>query len=992
MSHRWNNHNSVSSSNAAYIHKPENALRRAQELVGVVGQPLAALTLLHDVLSGRRHRTWAPIYEQCMLYYLDLCLQLNKAREAKDGLHQYRNLSQSQAPGSLENVIRHLISKAEANCRAAKEMAAAKGDDEEEDQDLEDNTGEEEDAEGPITSSKNSMLLLSTMSADPAQVQRDSTLLLPKLKFLWESYRAVLDILKSNSKLERLYHQIAMGALTFCATYKRRTEFRRLCDMLRMHLGNLQKYGGTAFNASADGKLNNKIRGWEGWTMDSLELHLQTRFAQLETASTLSLYTEGFRTVEDIYNILEISQSNAKRLGGMPRAKLMATYYEKLTTLFWVSENYLFHAFAWYKYYTLCKEYNRSMTEEKMQMQASAVLLSALCIPPNHAASASQSVVSSSSKTAISSTLADDILKEKTARMSTLLGFHTSNPTRHALLQEIRNKQVLSQVPEYLQELFVLLEETTNPLVMVESARPLLAQLKTHHEAYVQPLTQVLLLKLLHCLATSYHTISLEHVRELTSGLGVTFTQVEKTIVRAATLSKTLTVRLDHRAQCLRFGSSSSDKGTCSTSMESNDNIRSQLVLLSKQLKYVVDTHLSKEETKVEDVKRRTELFSEIQYNVQAEHEAMLSRKDFIEKRKEEVERIAQEKQKEQERLVLERQATARSEEDRRLSKEKLLREKEKLAKIQNEMKLSEIKQYLQAMGKNPESYTEAELLLLDPAALAKEHADKAAKKKDNAERKVTAQKKRLDHIVRATRMEELPLVRKRYEENVEAERQRYQNLVVEKAHRAKKKWESDCVEKARLASHSVFSHMAAFEESVMRARECEHKLACSQEEVRAAEEAERMKMKRARQRKQDAVKLVAEEEARLLREEAERKEAEEKAKRDEERRQREEEAQRKENERMAALDEQRKKDSSTSNAPSGRNLGDMSKGPAGGGGGGNYVPPSRRGGGSSYGGGNSGGGGGSRFGGDDRGGNYGGGKYDSRTSAPPEPRNSRWS
>ena len=43
-----------------------------------------------------------------------------------------------------------------------------------------------------------------------------------------------------------------------------------------------------------------KIRGWEGWTAESIELHLQTRFAQLETASTLRLYTEGFRTVEDI--------------------------------------------------------------------------------------------------------------------------------------------------------------------------------------------------------------------------------------------------------------------------------------------------------------------------------------------------------------------------------------------------------------------------------------------------------------------------------------------------------------------------------------------------------------------------------------------------------------------------------------------------------------------------------------------------------------------
>ena len=94
-----------------YVNKPETALRRAHELQSI-RQPDAALTLLHEVLSSRRHRTWSPTYEKIMICYLDLCLGLNKAREAKDGLHQYRNLSQSQAPGSLEVVIRHLLESA----------------------------------------------------------------------------------------------------------------------------------------------------------------------------------------------------------------------------------------------------------------------------------------------------------------------------------------------------------------------------------------------------------------------------------------------------------------------------------------------------------------------------------------------------------------------------------------------------------------------------------------------------------------------------------------------------------------------------------------------------------------------------------------------------------------------------------------------------------------------------------------------------------------
>lgn len=54
-------------------------------------------------------------------------------------------------------------------------------------------------------------------------------------------------------------------------------------------------------------QMTNRLKGWEGWNNDSIELHLQTRFAQLEVAAGLELWTEGFRTVEDIYNIMQVS-------------------------------------------------------------------------------------------------------------------------------------------------------------------------------------------------------------------------------------------------------------------------------------------------------------------------------------------------------------------------------------------------------------------------------------------------------------------------------------------------------------------------------------------------------------------------------------------------------------------------------------------------------------------------------------------------------------
>merc|ERR1711966_74361 len=144
-------------------------------------------------------------------------------------------------------------------------------------------------------------------------------------------------------------------------------------------------------------------------------------------------------------------------------------------------------------------------------------------------------------------------------------------------------------------------------------------------------------------------------------------------------------------------------------------------------------------------------------------------------------------------------------------------------------MEAMEKKKYLEAMGRNTEKMTDEDLAAVDTAALAKEHAEKANKKRDEAERKVKEAAKKLDYIVRAIRIEELPLVKSKLEERVKGERQRYEADIINKAKKAKRQREQDVQDKGALEAHSIFGHLSPFEEKAMAGRRSAHAAACAE-------------------------------------------------------------------------------------------------------------------------------------------------------------------
>lgn len=73
------------------------------------------------------------------------------------------------------------------------------------------------------------------------------------------------------------WHLFLFAAFKFCLQYTRKAEFRKLCDNLRMHLGQIQRH----HNQSTAINLNNP---------DSQSMHLETRLVQLDSAISMELW------------------------------------------------------------------------------------------------------------------------------------------------------------------------------------------------------------------------------------------------------------------------------------------------------------------------------------------------------------------------------------------------------------------------------------------------------------------------------------------------------------------------------------------------------------------------------------------------------------------------------------------------------------------------------------------------------------------------------
>eukprot|EP01018_Ginkgo_biloba_P033791 Gb_03846 [translate_table: standard] len=834
--------------------KPENALKRAEELMNV-GQKQAALQALHDLITSKKYRAWQKTLEKIMFKYVELCVDMRKGRYAKDGLIQYRIVCQQVNVSSLEEVIKYFLhlstEKAEeAQAQSQAKLAAAEV------------VLDVEDLEA-VKSPED--LMMSYVSGEKGKERSDREMAMPWFKFLWETYRTVLDILRNNSKLESLYAMTAHRAFQFCLQYKRNTEFHRLCDIIRNHLNNLIKY--------------RDQRDRPDLTQpESLQLYLDTRFEQLKVATELELWQEAFRSIEDIHGLMCMVKKT-------PKPQMMAIYYAKLTKIFWVADSHLAHAYAWFKLFVLQKSYNKNLTQKDLQLMASSVLLATISVMPydqKHGVPHSEM----------------ENEKKKNASLSSLLGFNldpkrdTSEVmSRTTLLSELVSKGIMTYVPQEVKDLYHLLENDFHPLGLASKAQPLLGKLsnlsdklssaspvpEVQLDQYIFSLERLTTLRVLQQASQVYQNMKVESLSKMIPFFS--FEIVEK-IAGSAVKHNFLQMRTDHLKNIIHFGRQDLE----------SDKIRNQLTIVAKRLNKA-RTLIKHPHENVLKVRQPIPILLDA---IEREHKKLLARKVLIERRKEEHERQMLEMEREEESKRLKQQRLTEEAEQKRLAIEYTKREEQRIRREIEEKELEEAQALLhetaQRKGKKgKKSVSEGEKVTKQ--TLIEQALTEQLKERQEMERKFQKLVKTLDYLERAKREEERPLIEAAYEKRLEDDEIFFEKMQQQAIEQSRQQHAADLHEKNRLLR--MLNDKNVFQSQVVNRRQGEFMRLKREREERLAQLRAVWKQDRERRRKMEYYRR--QEEAKLIR----LKEEEEARKQEEEERKRAIEA-----ERRAKLDE----------------------------------------------------------------------------------------
>lgn len=399
--------------------RSENALARSNELIAI-GNKNGALSLLVEVICSR----WQPqqlstTLDPIMFRAIELSVQLRKVRPLKDAMQQYKNLiygtnsnvsSSPSPPIGLEDMIKYFITTSQSALDSLLK--------------LNNNASTLNTSNTLITINQsnltNILYIYDDQSKEESSILKENSEIPELFRFIWESYKCFLDMMRHSLRLQSLYGTILNSTIEFCLIHERKVELRRLSDLLRHHLTIMVKFpaqnGGICLEAGCPAALAANLT--TSVCLDSLRLQLSLRFSMLSSTSKLLLWQESFKLIEDIHGLFLLARRT-------PPTSQLILYYENLALIFRKSEDSIFLATTLLKLFTLNLK-SITLDEGLLNSLAHEIIISILSIP------LMQSPVSTI----------------KTERLSQLLGLKDGPPSLSSLLREINFSSHSSKILE----------------------------------------------------------------------------------------------------------------------------------------------------------------------------------------------------------------------------------------------------------------------------------------------------------------------------------------------------------------------------------------------------------------------------------------------------------------------------------------------------------------------------------------------------------------
>merc|ERR1719234_1522157 len=388
------------------------------------------------------------------------------------------------------------------------------------------------------------------------------------------------------------------------------------------------------------------------------------------------------------------------------------------------------------------------------------------------------------------------------------------------------------------------------------------------------------LIRLLKQVAQVYESVSMERLIALS--IFSDRHHMERLIVECAR-NNDMQVRIDHRTSSVHFGTDLAEsqkaevaEGPHVQAMPS-EQVRTQLMSMFNVLNKSLDT-INPDRLQIETAELKTKITEAYHQSKVRDHQRLLARHKIIEERKEWLE---------QQRDELTKQ---KQEEAKRLAQEREIRDKERreqeLKSIQAKHNQDKIKQLAQTdIGKKVLDQLDQDTIAqMDADDIMAKQVEELEKEKKELQVRLKAQEKKQDHIERAKRLEELPLLKAEHEELKEEAKILFAGEGKEGVEELKTNRESDVINRDRLArmredKDGYLTNLLKERKSIYEKKAEEHQVLVEEERKvrleRRKEERQEDRRRRWRQEREEEEQRKRDEIALQEREEREAREAE---------------------------------------------------------------------------------------------------------------------